>query len=55
MNEILTVANMFNALVLVVGWSIRNELHHIRHSIDEAKSSAFKAHERLDVHISQHG
>jgi hypothetical protein len=55
MNEVLTVANMFNALVLVVGWSIRNELHHIRNSIEEAKSSAYKAHERLDIHISAHG
>lgn len=48
MQEYLTVANIFNALILVVGWSIRNELHHIRKSIEEAKASANKAHERID-------
>lgn len=55
MNEVLTVGNLFNALILVVGWSIRNELHHIRNSIEEAKTSAYKAHERLDLHITTHG
>lgn len=54
MQELFTVGSLFNALILVVGWSIRNELHHIRNSIEEAKSSAYKAHERLDLHINQH-
>jgi|GEM_PF-4062893 len=52
MNEIFTVSNLFSALALVVGWSIRNELHHIRQSVGEAKTSATKAHERLDDHIT---
>jgi hypothetical protein len=52
MNEILTVSNLFNALMLVVGWSIRNELHHIRRSVEEAKTSAYKAHERIDEYLT---
>lgn len=48
MQEFITIANLFNALILVVGWSIRNELHHIRNSIEDAKASAYKAHERID-------
>jgi len=51
MAELLTVSNLFSALALVVGWSIRNELHHIRNSVSEAKGYAAKAHERLDNHI----
>lgn len=48
MQDILTVSNLFNGLILVVGWSIRNELHYIRNSITEAKSSAHEAHKRID-------
>lgn len=48
MNEFVTVANLLNGLMLLVGWSIRNELHHIRKDIIEAKSFASKAHERID-------
>lgn len=55
MNEVFTVSNLFSGLALVVGWSIRNELHHIRQSITDVKTSASRAHERIDAHItSQH-
>lgn len=48
MQELVTINNVFNALMLVVGWSIRSELHHIRTSIAEAKEVAGKAHGRID-------
>lgn len=54
MQEILTVSNLFSLLTLVVGWSIRNELHHIRENIGLADKKAEKAHERLDSHLQNH-
>jgi len=53
MDELLTVANLFNALFAVICWSIRNELHHIRHELGEAKGIGNRAHKRLDEHIAQ--
>jgi len=52
MDELVTVANLFNALFAVICWSIRNELHHIRHELGEAKGLGKRAHERIDEHIS---
>ncbi len=52
MAELLTVSNLFSALALVVGWSIRNELNHIGNSVGEAKTDAKEAHQRLDNHIA---
>lgn len=52
MDELLTVSNIFNALFAVICWSIRNELHHIRHGLGEAKGIGNRAHERLDEHIA---
>ena len=53
--EWFTVANLINCIVVMVAYSIKNELHHIRESIDsakelacEAKNTALRAHERLD-------
>ncbi len=53
MNELLTISNVFNCLLLVVGWSIRNELGHIRESIEDAKESAKEAHKRIDVVLAK--
>ena len=51
----LTVSNLINVLVVVGVFMIKNELHHIRESIDDAKklagkaeATALKAHERID-------
>lgn len=48
MNEYLNVANLFNAVIIIVAWSIRQELYHIRQAIDEAKDTAKNAHQRID-------
>ena len=53
MQELFTVANLFNGMVLVVLWAIKNELCHIRESIAEAKTHATRAHERLDTFFSK--
>lgn len=57
----LTVANLINVIVVIVAYSIRNELHHIRESIDRARKMAgraeqvaLKAHDRIDFLI-KHG
>lgn len=56
-----TVANLINIVVVMVAYSIKRELHHIRESIDnakecavEAKSHAAAAHQRIDFLI-KHG
>lgn len=48
MEALFTVANGFNLALLVIGWSIRNELGHIRESIRDVKESANEAHKRID-------
>lgn len=60
--DFFTVSNLLNGLMLVVAWSIRNELHHIRESINnakelasDAKNTALKAHERIDFFIENRG
>lgn len=52
MLDFMTVSNLFNLLILVVGWSIRNELHHIRFELGEAKGVGNRAHVRIDEHIA---
>ena len=56
--EWFTVSNLINFIVVIVAYSIKNELHHIRESIDgakelagDAKQTALRAHERLDFFI----
>lgn len=56
--DFFTVSNLLNGLMLVVAWSIRNELHYIRESINnakelasDAKNTALRAHERIDFLI----
>lgn len=53
MNEILTVSNMFSAIICVIGFSIKQELTHIRQGIEEAKASANEAHKRLDTFLTR--
>lgn len=48
MDEVLTVANLLNVLMLVIGWSIKQELAHIKDCIGEAKESVNHAHRRID-------
>lgn len=48
MAELFNVTNLFNVVIVVVAWSIRQELYHIRQSIDEAKDTASQAHKRID-------
>lgn len=52
MDELITVSNLFNALFAVICWSIRNELHHIRFELGEAKGIGNRAHVRIDEHIA---
>lgn len=48
MGDLFTVSTLFNALILVVGWSIKQELKHIGDSIEGVKESADYAHKRID-------
>lgn len=59
--EWISVGNLTNAILVVVGWSIQNELHHIRQSVKDlkdlitkAESTALRAHERIDFFL-KHG
>jgi hypothetical protein len=60
-NNVFTVSNLINIVVVMVAYSIKSELRHIRESIDtakdyakDAKMTALKAHDRLDFLI-EHG
>jgi hypothetical protein len=48
MEEVLNIANLLNALMIVIGWSIKQELCNIKNCIAEAKESINKAHSRID-------
>jgi len=55
MHEIFTVANLFNLILAMIAFGIKNELRHINNNIDsvkelveDAKSIALRAHERID-------
>lgn len=59
--HVFNISNLINIIVVIVAYSIKSELRHIRESIDNAKefaqkaeATALKAHERLDFLI-QHG
>lgn len=56
--ELFTVSNLINCIVVMVAYGIKSELAHINENIqsvkqlvDDAKSTALKAHERIDFLI----
>lgn len=58
--EWITVGNLINCVVVMVAWGIKNELAHINKNIDsvkelvtDAKTTALKAHERIDFLIER--
>lgn len=58
--QIFSVGNLINCIVVLVAWGIKNELKHINENIDDvkalvndAKSTALKAHERIDFLIER--
>lgn len=53
MDQVFTVTSLFNALILVVGWSIRQELKHIGEALHEVKESTTDAHRRIDAILSK--
>jgi hypothetical protein len=53
MDQVFTVTSLFNALILVVGWSIRQELKHIGEALHEVKESTTDAHRRIDALLSK--
>lgn len=53
MEQLFSVSGLLNVLVLVVGWSIKSELHHISQSIEEARESASEAHRRIDAILAK--
>ena len=53
MDQVFTVTSLFNALILVVGWSIRQELKHIGEALHEVKESTSDAHKRIDALLNK--
>lgn len=51
MQELLTVPNLLNAIMVILVWSVKSELSNIRQGINEAKKAAELAHGRLDSFI----
>lgn len=55
-----TASNLINCIVVLVAYGVKRELCHIsdtirsvKESIDDAKTAAQKAHERIDVFFEQ--
>ena len=60
--EWFTVSNLINCIVVMVAYGIKSELGHIGENIksvkdlvDDAKTTALKAHERIDFLIERRG
>jgi hypothetical protein len=53
MTEILNIDNLMRACVILIGWTIRQQLEFIKLSIDDDKKSANQAHERIDTMLSK--
>ena len=53
MGDLFTVSTLLNALVVVVCWSVRQELQHIKIAIDEVKQLSKDAHRRIDAILAK--
>lgn len=53
MEQIFTVTTLLNALVVVVCWSVRQELKHIKTAIDEVQQLSKDAHRRIDAILAK--